>query len=307
MFAKLASVPEHQPDEGVRMSSQDRYIPGVPCWIDTTQPDPGAAAAFYGDLFGWEVEDIMPPESPGRYYIGRIRGGDVAAVGSQPEGGPPAATWNTYVWVEDADETAARVRAAGGTVLREPVDVGDSGRMAVFADPAGAAFCVWQAGAHRGAAVVNEPGSLNFNDLRTADLEGARAFYGAVFGWELLGAGGFSMWALPGYGDFLEQRNPGMRERMAGMGAPERFEDVVASAGPLPENQPDVPAHWGVTFAVDDADAIAARATELGGRVIVPPFDAPWVRMTIIGDPQGATFTASKFVPENQALEGADA
>jgi uncharacterized protein len=289
------------------MSSQDRYIPGVPCWVDTTQPDPGAAAAFYGDLFGWEVEDVMPPESPGRYYVGRIRGGDVAAVGSQPEGGPPGAAWSTYVWVEDADETAARVRAAGGTVLREPVDVGDFGRMAVFADPAGAAFCVWQAKVHRGAAIVNEPGSLNFNDLRTPDLEGARAFYGAVFGWELLGSGGFSMWALPGYGDFLEQRSPGMRERMAEMGAPERFEDVVASAGPLLDHQPDAPAHWGVTFAVDDADAIAARATELGGRVIVPPFDAPWVRMTIIGDPQGATFTASKFVPENQAGAGADA
>jgi hypothetical protein len=89
---------------------------------------------------------------------------------------------------------------------------------------------------------------------------------------------------------------------MAEMGAPERFEDVVASIVPLPDDQPDAPPHWGVTFAVDDADAIAARATELGGRVLVPPFDAPWVRMTIIADPQGATFTASKFVPEQKDL-----
>jgi predicted enzyme related to lactoylglutathione lyase len=286
------------------VSEQDRYIPGVPCWIDTTQPDPAAAAAFYGDLFGWELEDGMPPESPGSYYIARLRGEDVAAVGSQPEGGPEAAVWNTYVWVEDADETAARVRAAGGTVLREPADVGEWGRMAVFADPAGAAFCVWQAKKHRGAAIVNEPGSLNFNDLHTRDLDGAKQFYGAVFGWEILDLGGGSAWALPGYGDFLERRTPGMRQGMADMGAPERFEDVVASVNPISDDQPDVQAHWGVTFAVEDADAIAARAAELGGRVIVPPFDAPWVRMTIISDPQGATFTASKFVPENRDLAG---
>src|SRR5919201_6293267 len=109
--------------EGASMSEQDRYIPGVPCWVDTTQPDPEAAVAFYGDLFGWELEDVMPAGSPGRYFIARIRGGDVAAVGSQPEGAPPAAVWNTYVWVADADEAAAKVRDAGGRVLTEPFDV----------------------------------------------------------------------------------------------------------------------------------------------------------------------------------------
>jgi predicted enzyme related to lactoylglutathione lyase len=278
------------------MSEQDRYIPGVPCWIDIAPPDPEAAVAFYGGLFGWEFEDVMPAGAPGRYYVGRLRGGDVAAVGSPPGGAPETAAWNTYVWVQDADETAAKVRAAGGSVLMEPADMQDAGRMAVFADPAGAAFCVWQANAHRGAAVVNEPGSLNFNDLHTRDLEGAQAFYRAVFGWDLIHGG---MWALPGYGDFLERRNPGTRERMAGAGAPERFEDVVASASAIPDDQPDTPSHWGVTFAVDDADAIATKAEELGGRLVVPPFDAPWVRMAIIADPHGATFTASKFMPEN--------
>jgi uncharacterized protein len=284
------------------MSDQDRYIPGVPCWVDTTQPDPEAATTFYGDLFGWEFENVMPPEMPGRYYVARLRGGDVGAVGSQREGARRDATWNTYVWVEDADEAAAKARDAGGTVLMEPDDLGAFGRMAVLADPEGAAFCVWQAREHRGAAVVNEPGSLSFNDLNTRDLEGAKSFYGAVFGWEAIDVGGAAMWALPGYGDFLEQRTPGMRERMGELGAPERFDDVVASVNPIPEDQPDVPAHWGVTFAVEDADAVAARASERGGRVLVAPFDAPWVRMTIITDPQGATFTASKFVPENREL-----
>src|SRR5690242_6397297 len=160
-------------DEEQTMSHPDRYIPGVPCWVDTTQPDPEAAVAFYGGLFGWELEDTMPPGSPGSYHVARLGGRDVAAISSQPEGGPPAAVWNTYVWVTDADETADKVRIAGGDVLSPPFDVADAGRMAVFADPAGAAFCVWQARGHRGAEVVNEPGSLNFNDLRTRDLDGA--------------------------------------------------------------------------------------------------------------------------------------
>jgi len=284
------------------MSEQDRYIPGVPCWADTIQADPRAAVAFYGDLFGWEFEDVMPPDSPLRYFVARMPGGDVAAVGSPPEAAPMPAAWRTYVWVTDADETAGKVRAAGGRVLAEPRDVPGHGRMAVFADPAGAAFCVWQAGEHRGAAVVNEPGSVNFNDLHTRDVDDARAFYGAVFGWETLDMGGGFAWALPGYGDFLEQRRPGLREGMAEMGAPPRFEDVVATVVPIPDDQPEMPSHWGITFAVDDADAIAARAAELGGQVVVAPFDAPWVRMTIIADPQGATFTATKFVPENKDL-----
>jgi uncharacterized protein len=284
------------------MSEQDRYIPGVPCWVDTTQPDPDAAATFYGELFAWELENVMPEGSP-KYYIARLDGRDVGAIGSIPEGAPQTAAWNTYVWVDSADETAEKVRDAGGGVIMEPGDVGDSGRMAVFADPGGAAFAVWQAKRHRGAGVVNEPGSLNFNVLNTRDLEGARAFYGAVFGWEMLGVGeGFTAWALPAYGDFLEERTPGMRENMRTMGAPERFEEVVASVVRIPDDQPDTAPHWGVTFAVDDADEIAARADRLGGWVVVPPVDAPWVRMTVISDPQGATFTASKFVPENRDL-----
>lgn len=278
----------------------DRYIPGVPCWIDTSHPDPAAAVAFYGELFGWECEDVAPPEAPAPYYIARLRGEDVAGIGQGEQ-----AVWNSYVWVEDAAATLERARAAGGAVLVEPMEVGDAGRSAVLADPAGAALCLWQPGRHRGATLVNEPGSLNFNILNTRDVEGARAFYGAVLGWDLLDEVG-NFWALPAYGDFLEARTPGLRERIAGMGAPPRFEEVVAGVHPLTD---DTPAHWGVTFAAADADAVAARAVELGGRVIAPPADGPWVRMTIVADPQGAVFTASQFVPENKdvAPEGAAA
>ena len=205
--------------------------------------------------------------------------------------------------MDSADDTASKVRDAGGQVVSEPFAVLDAGRMGVFTDPEGAAFSVWQAGEHKGAQVVNEHGSLNFNSLGTRGVEGAKSFYGSVFGWQTLELeGGFQAWTLLGYGDYLARDDPEIRERMAEAGAQEGFEDVVASINPIPDDQPDTPPHWGVTFAVDDADAIAKAATELGGNVIAPPFDAPWVRMTVVADPQGATFTASQFVPENREL-----
>ncbi len=285
------------------MPERDGYIPGVPCWVDTRHPDPEAAVAFYSGLFGWEFENVMPPDSPGGYFIARLRGADVAAIGASPEPAPTAATWNTYVAVESADATASKVFDAGGAVLTEPFDVGDAGRMAVFADRDGAAFCVWQAKGHKGARIVNEPGSVVFNGVSVRDLEGARAFYGAVFGWQtLMIGGGAELWTLPGYGDHLELGDPGLRRRIAEMGATPGFEDVVASMDPIGDEQPATPAAWSVTFAVDDPDALADKATELGGRVVVAPFDAPWLRTTVIADPQDATFVASKFVPENKDL-----
>jgi uncharacterized protein len=285
------------------MPERDGYIAGVPCWVDTSQPDPDAAAAFYGGLFGWEFEDAMPAGSDGRYLIARIRGGAVAAVSSQPEGAPAQAAWNTYIWVEDADEAAATAREAGGSVLSEPFEVMDAGRMAVLADPEGAAFSVWQARAHRGARIVNEPGSLNFNILNTRDPQAAKRFYGALFGWTTLDLGSGEFWTMKSYGDYLEVLTPGTRERTAELGAA-GFEDVVAAITPITGH--DASAHWSVTFSTDDADATAAKATELGGTVLVPPVDAPYSRLTVLRDPAGASFSATAFVPENKDI-GRDA
>jgi predicted enzyme related to lactoylglutathione lyase len=291
--------------------------------VDASEPDPEAALEFYGGLFGWQFEDTMPRGSEGKYFIARgetrgssifdlsgdRHGGDVAAVRSVPDAARPKAMWNTYFWVDGADEAASEVRDAGGDVVVEPFDFMNACRMAVFTDPEGAAFCVWEAKDHKGAQLVNDPGALVFNGLNTRDVEGARSFYGSVFGWQTLAIGGGGEgWALPGYGDYLERYDPDLRNRMAEAGAPDGFEDVVASINPIPDDQPEAPAHWSVTFAVEDADGTATTATELGGKVIVPPFDAPWstptytIRVTVLGDPQGATFGASKFLPKNNDL-----
>jgi uncharacterized protein len=282
---------------------RDGYIAGVPCWIDTSQPDPDAAASFYGALFGWDFEEAMPAGSEGRYLIARIRGGDVAAVSSQPEGAPAQATWNTYIWVDDADEAAAKAREAGGRVLSEPFDVMDAGRMAVLADTDGAVFSVWQANEHRGARVVNEPGALNFNVLNARDPEAAKRFYGAVFGWTTLDLGAGAFWTLSVYGDYLEELTPGTRERTAELGAA-GFEDVVAAITPIAGDRPDARSHWSVTFGTADADADAEKAVELGGAVVLPPADAPYSRLTVLRDPGGATFATSQFVPENRDVGG---
>ncbi len=283
------------------MPERDGYIPGVPCWVDTSQPDPEAATEFYGGLFGWEFENVLPDDSAGKYFSARIDGRNVAAAGSIPEGAPEMAVWNTYIWVDSADETAGKVRDAGGTIVTEPFDVMDSGRMAVFTDPEGAALCTWEANQHKGAELVNDPGTVVFNGLNTRDVEGAKKFYRAVFGWGTLDVGA-EMWTMPGYGDHLEKDNPDLRKLIKETGGPEGFEDVVAAINPIAEDDSDTPAHWSVTFATDDADATAAKAKELGGKVIAPPFDAPWVRMTVLADPQGATFIASKYTPENKDL-----
>lgn len=291
------------------MIERTEYPPGVPSWIDCGEPDPVAAAEFYGALFGWQMEEWMPTDAPGHYVMASLAGKEVAAVGSLPADLPQVAAWNTYVRVESADDAAARIRAAGGTVLIEPFDVFEAGRMAFAADPAGATFAVWQPNLMIGARIVNEPGSWNWSDLRTNDPDGARVFYAAVFGWEAIdldaGPGTTAtMWRRPGYGDFLEASvDPEIRGRQEGGGAPPGFEDAIGWLVPLEQSTtPDAAPHWHVTFAVDDADATAAKATELGGRVIVPPFDAPWstaaytIRITVIGDPQGATFSASRFI-----------
>jgi predicted enzyme related to lactoylglutathione lyase len=267
------------------MSEREKYQPGVPCWVDTAQPDPEAATRFYGDLFDWEFigPGPMPGVPPGRYFVARVRGRDVAGVSSQPQaGGSPVPAWNMYVSVKSVEKTAAKVIKAGGTVMVPPFDALPAGRMAVLRDPAGAVFCAWEARERQGAQLVNEPRAWAMNSLSTPDPDACTAFYGTVFGWKTDTFGGngsaITLWRLPGYVGG-EPRQPVPR-------------DVVAVMSPA---RRDVPSHWGVDFWVDDADATATRAVKLGGKIVVPPHDVPAFRKAVLQDPQGAVFSVSRL------------
>ena len=272
------------------MSPQRTYPAGVPCWVDTEQPDPDAACRFYGELFGWTFDDAVPAQAPGSYLIASLDGLDVAAVA--PGSGPPVG-WNTYVAVDDADAAAVTVAAAGGTVVSEPADAGDGGRAAACTDPGGAAFRLWQPRNRLGAQVVNVAGAWNFSNLSTDRPDQAQAFYGEVFGWEAMDVGGGAvMWRRPEYGDHLEATvDPDIRTRQAH--APDGFEDVVA--GLVSTTDGGAP-HWYVVFTVADRDDAVAVAQRLGAEVLSSE-ETMWTREAAIRDPQGAELTLSQFAP----------
>jgi predicted enzyme related to lactoylglutathione lyase len=267
------------------------YPPGVPCWVDTGQPDVAAATEFYGGIFGWMFEDVMPPGAPGRYLIAKLDGQDVGAI-TGPR--PGAAAWSTYVAVDDADAAAQRLVSAGGTVRSAPADAGEGGRGATLTDPEGTEFRIWQARRRPGAQVVNQPGGWNFSDLHTADPGAAIAFYQEAFGWQVDDLGFATLIRRPGYGDHLEATvDPGIRARQSGVAAPPGFEDAIAWVVPT---APDEPSHWHVSFTVADRDQTAADAERLGAQVLGRD-DTKWTRTALIRDPQGAEFTASQFTP----------
>lgn len=221
----------------------------------------------------------------------------MAAIGSLVAGAPRAPAWNTYIGVDDAGAGAARVVEAGGLVLVAPSESTGPGRGVVCADPAGAVFNLWQPGTRKGAELVNARGWWNWSYLNTPDPDGAATFYVSVFGWEAapveIGAYRATMWRLPGYADFLEQFDAGLRRRHAGPGMPEGFSDAIGWLFPLGATETP---YWSVAFSVDDVDGVATMAQVLGGRVLVAPNDLlGGVRLAVLADPQGATFSVTRY------------
>ena len=245
------------------------HAPGTFCWTDLAAPDMPAATAFYTGLFGWTSEPAGGDSEDTRgYTFFRLDGRLVAGYGPPGPGEPPS--WRPYVAVESADDTAARVREAGGQVMLDPMDVMDQGRTTVFVDPAGAVCCAWQPKAHEGAEVTSEPGGLGWLEHTTRDREGAKRFYGAVFGWEVKDVDeGYEIWTLDG--------------------------TEVAGLTTMEHHPPEMPPHWLVNFTVEDVDAVTTRAGELGGGVRVPPTtvsppDRDDIRFAVLADPNGAPF-----------------
>jgi hypothetical protein len=247
------------------------YPPGAPNWVDLGTTDVAGAVAFYRELFGWTHEDFGP--EMGGYGVFRNGGRQVAGIG--PATDPSRGTsWSTYLATADVDATAAAVLANGGTVVDPPSDVTDKGRIALFTDPAGQFFNVWQAGTFPGAELVDEPGSLTWSELLSGDVDAARVFYPAVFG---VGAREVDL-------------GGGMTYTLFEAGG-----RAVAGAMQVAEPQP---AQWSVYFAVADARSTTARAVELGATAVVGPMDSPPGTFAILNDPQGGTFCILQNNPE---------
>lgn len=258
------------------------YPHGMFTWVDLGVPDVDAAKTFYGGLFGWDADDQFDPDGNYIYTMFTLGGKSAAGMGAlSPEaieaGSHPA--WTSYVNVDNVDAIVETVEANGGQTVVPAMDVFTSGRMAVLRDAEGAFFSIWQAGDNVGGEVFTEPGSLAWNELSTRDAAAAKAFYGAVFPWSFEAFGGdFEYWTIgiegkvDGDADMDDDYNGGimpMRPEVEAMG---------------------VPAHWLVYFRVADADAAAAKATELGGQVMGEIVDTPAGRIAMVRDPQGASF-----------------
>lgn len=258
--------------------TQMEHAPGTFCWIELATTDGPGAKKFYTELFGWEPTDS--PIGPDMVYtIYKINGKDVAAsyekTGHDMQHVPTH--WACYVAVTSADETAAKAKSLGGTVVQEPFDVMEHGRMAVIADPTGAHFCIWQPKQHKGVGVKNENNTLCWNELMTNDTERAKDFYTKLFGWKTKTDAG----ATP-YTEWINGE-----DHIGGM------MQIQPEMGPMP------PA-WGLYFAVDDCDAKVAQAQSLGARTYVPPTDIPNVgRFAVLADPHGAVFNVIKLTAEH--------
>ncbi|MEV0444249.1 VOC family protein [Streptomyces spectabilis] len=257
------------------------FAEGVPCWVDAMLPDVEGGKRFYGELFGWTFDEGAGAEY-GHYTQALLDGEPVAALAAKPDGRMPT-TWTVYLATPDAATAAARVTAAGGQVITEPVPVGPFGTMGLVTDPEGAVFGLWQAGSHHGFGRLREPGAYCWTEVYVRDKSAVDPFYESVFaygvddvevGGDAGGEGGseeFRIWSPEG--------------AEAGPGTAVGGRAVMSGAVPA-----EMPAHFLSYFNVADCDATAAAARRLGGRVRTEPFDMRYGRVAVLVDNQGATF-----------------
>ena len=258
------------------MANIEKHAPGEFCWIELATTDQSAAQAFYSKIFGWSPRD-MPIGPNETYTIFDLQGCPAAASytlrpDQRSRGVPPH--WALYVAVQNADETTARVKQLGGTILAEPFDVFDAGRTSVLQDPTGAVFCIWQANKHTGTRITGEHGTLCWADLNTGDQARAGQFYSDLFGWQIMKEdedSAHNYWHI------------------------KNGEEFIGGIPPASMHQPGVPPHWLGYFTASDCDATAAAAKNLGAKLYMPPTDFEDVgRISVIADPQGATFAIFK-------------
>ena len=253
------------------MTHVDKHPAGSFCWIELATTDQKAAKDFYSSLFGWSPQDS--PIGPNEVYtIFKLEGRDAAAgytlrEDQRAHGVPP--NWMIYITVDSADQAAAKAKQLGATMVMPPFDVMDLGRMAVIQDPTGAHFCVWQAAKNTGIGIAGVSGSLCWADLSTPDPKHAGDFYSPLFGWQIM---------------VDEKDKSGYLHIKNG-------EHFIRGIPPAAHRPPGVPPHWLAYFWVDDVDASAAKAKQMGANLCVLPMTIENVgRMAVIADPQGAVF-----------------
>lgn len=244
-----------------------------PVWVDLATSDTAAARDFYTKVFGWNVE-VSPDPQYGGYGRAQLGGRDVAGIAGKMSPDAPTA-WSLYIGTDDSDALAKRIEAAGGSVVMQPFDVPEQGRMGVFQDPSGAFICSWQTTGMGGFAATGA-GAFAWAELNARGVDRAVPFYEQVFGWTSrssdMGEG------QPPYIELL-------RDGQSILGAMEMNQMIPA----------EVPSYWTVYFGVDDVDATFKTAIEAGGREMVAPMDFPGGRFAVLGDPQGATFGILKM------------
>jgi predicted enzyme related to lactoylglutathione lyase len=258
------------------MSTVTKHPEGRFCWSDLLTTDIASARRFYASVFGWTFEEHPTPQG-GPYVIALLQTDQVTALSPMPpdmmaQKIPPS--WNAYVCVADAAATTKKAEALGAKIVMSPTDVMGEGRMAMIAEPSGGVFSLWQPLRHQGAQRVQEPGSLAWVELMSADVERSTAFLAQLFGWvphvKDMGSAHYTTWRQG-------------EHRVAGMMA-------------IGKGETHIPPHWMVYFAVADADSAAQKIVAAGGRMQVPPTDIPEVGRWAIGvDPQGAYFGLIKF------------
>lgn len=261
------------------MAHVESHVPGSFCWLELAATEQNAAKQFYSSLFGWAINDF--PMGPGEVYtMFNLEGRNAAAAFNmnqqmRAQGVPPH--WMLYMAVTSADDTAAKAGEAGGKVVAPPFDVFEFGRMAALQDPTGANFSVWQPKQHTGTGITAVPGTICWADLNTTDPARATAFYSGVFGWEI----------APG------QDNTGYLHIKNGA-------EFIGGIPPAEHLPPNSPPHWMIYFYVEDCDAAAAKAKDLGAALHMAPSTIEKVgRMAIVADPQGAVFALFQPLPHN--------
>ncbi len=255
------------------MANATAAIANRPAWVDLASTDPAGSRAFYAQLFGWDITGGTDPQYGG-YAMAKVGDKDVAGIGPTQAPGAPTA-WMLYIGTPDAEHLATEVRAAGGTVVAPPFDVGDQGRMAVFQDPAGAFISAWQpinmSGFEAGAS-----NAYTWAELNARGIEKAIPFYEHVFGWthktQPMGEG------MEDYTEFIL----GDASLAGGM----EMSPMVPA---------EVPSYWMVYFGVEDVDGTFTSAIAAGAREMLAPRDFPGGRFAILGDPQGAVFGLLKM------------